>query len=164
MRTIGNLLWLVLAGFWLALAYAFAGLINLVFIVTIPFSIQAFKLAGYALWPFGRVVVHRPERVSGGRRKGSTGSSGWLSDGCSSSSSSGTPTTATSSVWLLSANVAVYVRAPVILTVIGFPLGVANLKMAGLALAPFGKRVVTLKEAAAMGAPIVARVDDLEDR
>ena len=62
MRAIGNLLWLVLAGCWLALGYALAGIVNCIFIITIPFGVQAFKLARYALWPFGHMVVHRPDR------------------------------------------------------------------------------------------------------
>ena len=57
MRTIGNILWLVLAGFWLAMSYAFAGLILCVTVIGIPFGIQSFKLAGFALWPFGRVCL-----------------------------------------------------------------------------------------------------------
>lgn len=60
MRLIGNVLWIVLAGFWLALGYVVAGLIQFVFIITIPFGVQSFKLAGYALWPFGRMVVQGP--------------------------------------------------------------------------------------------------------
>ena len=61
MRTIGNLLWLVLAGFWMAVGYAVAGIVLCVTVVGIPFGIQSFKLAGYALWPFGRVVVNDPD-------------------------------------------------------------------------------------------------------
>ena len=53
-RTIGNILWFVLAGFWLALGYAIAGVIACILIVTIPFGIASFRLAGYVIWPFGR--------------------------------------------------------------------------------------------------------------
>ena len=60
MRTIGNVLWLVLAGWWLAIGYVIAGILNCITIIGIPFGVQSFKLAGYALWPFGRVVVERP--------------------------------------------------------------------------------------------------------
>jgi uncharacterized membrane protein YccF (DUF307 family) len=59
-RTILNLIWLVLSGFWLALAYAFAGLIMCVLIITIPFGIASFRLAAYVLWLFGRTVIRRP--------------------------------------------------------------------------------------------------------
>ena len=62
MKTLANILWLVLAGFWLFLGYVLAGVVNCIFIITIPFGIQSFKLAGYALWLFGRVVVYRQNR------------------------------------------------------------------------------------------------------
>ena len=61
MRTLLKIIWLVLAGLWLALGYAIAGVIMCILIVTIPFGLQAFKRAGYSLWPFGRTVVKRPE-------------------------------------------------------------------------------------------------------
>lgn len=57
MRTIGNILWLVLAGWWLALLYVLAGALACVLIITIPFGIASFRIAGYALWPFGRTIV-----------------------------------------------------------------------------------------------------------
>lgn len=57
MKTIGNILWLLLAGLWLALGYAASGIVLCITIVGIPFGVQAFKLAAFALWPFGRSVV-----------------------------------------------------------------------------------------------------------
>src|SRR5580704_4599780 len=60
MRVVANLLWLLFAGLWLAVCYTIAGIISCVLIITIPFGIQSFKLAGYALWPFGKVVIERP--------------------------------------------------------------------------------------------------------
>ena len=57
MKTIGNILWFVLAGLWLAIGYAMAGLVMCITIIGIPFGIQAFKLSTLALWPFGRTVV-----------------------------------------------------------------------------------------------------------
>jgi hypothetical protein len=50
-RLIGNLLWLILGGLVLALGYAVAGVIMFVFVITIPFGIQAVKLASFSLWP-----------------------------------------------------------------------------------------------------------------
>ena len=55
-------MWLVLAGVWMAIGYITAGVLQCITIIGIPFGIQAFKLAGYALWPFGRVVVQRTDR------------------------------------------------------------------------------------------------------
>ena len=54
LRAIMNVIWLVLSGIWLALGYALAGVVMFILIITIPFGVQAFKLAGYSLWPFGR--------------------------------------------------------------------------------------------------------------
>ncbi|MDZ4232350.1 MAG: YccF domain-containing protein, partial [Dietzia sp.] len=59
MRTLGNVLWFLLAGWWLALAYALAGIIACLLIITIPFGIASFRLAAYVLWPFGRRTEFR---------------------------------------------------------------------------------------------------------
>jgi uncharacterized membrane protein YccF (DUF307 family) len=122
MRTIGNVLWLVLAGFWLAIGYVAAGVANCLTIIGIPFGIASFKLAGYALWPFGRAVVRDPRRDTALSTIGNV-------------------------LWFVLGG-AVLVLAHLLLgvllclTVIGIPLGVASMKMARLALTPFGHRVV----------------------
>ena len=54
-----NVIWLVFGGIWLAAGYALAGVICCLLIVTIPFGIASFRIALYALWPFGRTVVDR---------------------------------------------------------------------------------------------------------
>jgi uncharacterized membrane protein YccF (DUF307 family) len=64
-RTILNILWLVLAGLWLAIAYVVAGVLLCITLIGIPFGVQAFKLAGYALWPFGRTLVPSFTRLKG---------------------------------------------------------------------------------------------------
>ena len=61
MRFILNIIWLVLAGFWMAIAYALAALIMFILIITIPFGIQALKIGVFALWPFGRTVIKRED-------------------------------------------------------------------------------------------------------
>ncbi|MGH9224926.1 MAG: YccF domain-containing protein [Acidimicrobiales bacterium] len=122
MRTLGNLLWLVLAGVWLAIGYVVAGIVNCVFIITIPFGIQSFKLAGYALWPFGRMVVHRPDRDVA---LGCLGNAIWFLFG---------------GIWLATGHLVAGIL--LCITVIGIPMGIASFKMAGLALAPFGKMIV----------------------
>ena len=60
LKTILNILWLVLEGFWMAIVYVLAGIVCFVLIITIPFGIAAFRIAGYVLWPFGRTVERRP--------------------------------------------------------------------------------------------------------
>ncbi|MDI6098820.1 YccF domain-containing protein [Actinoplanes sp. NEAU-A12] len=54
---IGNILWLVLAGWWIALAHITAGVAQCVTIIGIPFGIANFKLVPVALWPLGREIV-----------------------------------------------------------------------------------------------------------
>lgn len=122
MRTIGNLLWLVLAGIWLAIGYVIAGILCCITIIGIPFGVQSFKLAGYALWPFGRVVVQRP-----GARTGVSVLANiiWLVLG---------------GIWLALGHLIVGLL--LCITIIGIPFGIASFKMAGLALMPFGKEVV----------------------
>ena len=62
MRFILNVIWLVLCGIWMAIAYAVAGLICFLLfflVITIPFGIAAFRIANYVLWPFGRTIAPR---------------------------------------------------------------------------------------------------------
>ena len=60
LNTILNVIWLVLEGIWMAIAYVLAGLVAFVLIITIPFGIAAFRIAGYVLWPFGRTIEQNP--------------------------------------------------------------------------------------------------------
>jgi uncharacterized membrane protein YccF (DUF307 family) len=129
MRTILNILWLVLAGFWLAIGYAIAGVINCIFIVTIPFGIASFRLAGYALWPFGRSVV--PKGIKAGALS-TLGNVLWFVFG---------------GLWMALLHMVAGIFLCV--TIIGIPLGIASFKMAGLALAPLGKTIVPNSEVAA---------------
>ena len=126
MRTIGNLLWLVLAGWWLALLYELAGLIACVLIITIPFGIAAFRIAGYALWPFGRTIVVAP-------------GAGLLS-------------IIGNIIWVLLFGWELFLAhlaagVLLLITIIGIPFGIASLKMSVLALVPLGTRVVDAHDA-----------------
>ena len=59
MRLILNVIWLLFGGFWLFLGYVLAGVLLCIPIITIPWAIASFRIAGYALWPFGRTVVSK---------------------------------------------------------------------------------------------------------
>ena len=50
-------LWLLPAGVWLALGYVVAGIISFILIITIPFGVASFRLAGLALFPLGKDIV-----------------------------------------------------------------------------------------------------------
>ncbi len=138
--TLGNVLWVLLAGIWLAIGYVAAGIINMITIIGIPFGIQSFKLAGYALWPFGRVVVVRPDRDAGLSCLGNV-------------------------LWFLLGGLGLAIGHLIVglllcLTIIGIPLGIGSIKMAGLAIAPFGKQVVPKSQLAMYpGVVIVSRID-----
>jgi uncharacterized membrane protein YccF (DUF307 family) len=54
---LGNIIWLVFAGWWLALGHVVTAVIMAVTIVGIPFAWAHLKLAGIALWPIGKVIV-----------------------------------------------------------------------------------------------------------
>jgi uncharacterized membrane protein YccF (DUF307 family) len=54
---LGNLIWLILAGWWLALGHLVTGVALALTIIGIPFAWAHLKLAGLALWPIGRMVV-----------------------------------------------------------------------------------------------------------
>ena len=56
MKLIGNVLWFVFTGFVSALAFLFVGLLLCITIIGIPFGVQCIKIAGLALWPFGKTV------------------------------------------------------------------------------------------------------------
>jgi len=59
-RVLGNVIWFVLAGFWLWLVYVLAGILACILIITIPFGIAAFRIAGFVVWPFGRTTIAKP--------------------------------------------------------------------------------------------------------
>jgi uncharacterized membrane protein YccF (DUF307 family) len=118
-----NVLWLVLSGIWMAIGYVIAGVIMFVLIITIPFSIAAFRFAGYALWPFGRTVVERPD--------------------------ADTPSLIGNVIWFIFAGwwIALgHIISGILLciTIIGIPFGVANFKLARLAIMPLGKEIVPI--------------------
>ena len=59
--TIGNIIWLVLAGWWLALMHLFWAFIYAITIIGIPFAWAHLKLAGIALWPVGKMIVPKDQ-------------------------------------------------------------------------------------------------------
>ena len=65
MRTLLNLIWLVLAGVWLAAGYVIAAVLMAITIIGLPFAWAHLKLAGIALWPVGKAVVPAEHPGSG---------------------------------------------------------------------------------------------------
>ena len=137
-RLVGNILWLLLGGLELAIAYVLLGLLAVVFIITIPFVVPAFRLAGFALWPFGRVLVRRPTAGAGS----TLGNIVWI---------------LVAGIWLALAHLfAALING---ITIIGIPFAIAHLKLASAALTPFGHDVVPASEA--LTVPVVVGVRQL---
>ena len=65
MRLVLNIIWLLFGGLWLAMGYLIAALVCFVLIITIPFGFAALRIAMFALWPFGRTIVAKPDAGSG---------------------------------------------------------------------------------------------------
>ena len=132
-----NVIWVVFGGFWLCLEYLFVGVIALIPIITIPASFACFRIAGVVLWPFGRTVVRQP--------------------------SAGVGSAAMNIVWFLIAGLwlaigHIVTSAAMAITIIGIPLAVANLKLNPVTCFPFGKIVVSKRQADMMGASPLGEV------
>ena len=121
MRLLGNLIWLLFGGIIIALEYLIASAFLFITIVGIPFGFQTLKLAGLALWPFGKEIVY-VDRGSG----------------CLS--------TIMNLIWIIVGGI--WICLPHILfgillgiTIIGIPFAKQHFKLAGLALTPFGREI-----------------------
>lgn len=104
LSTLLNIIWVVLAGLWLAIA--------------------SFRIAGYALWPFGRTVADHP--------------------------SAGALHVLGNIIWFLLAGFwlaigHIVTAIPLFISIIGIPLGWANLKIIPLALMPLGKVIIPMR-------------------
>ena len=121
LRVILNVIWLIVEGLWMAIAYVLAGLVAFILIITIPFGIAAFRIAGYVLWPFGRTIERHP-------RAGIASVIGnvlWI---------------ILFGWWLAIGHLIAGVL--LCLTIIGIPLGLASFKIIPVTLVPLGVRIV----------------------
>ena len=122
LRVILNVIWLVLAGLPMALAYAAAGIICFILIVTIPWGIASFRIANYVLWPFGRTVVDKPTAGVGS----AIGNVIWI---------------IVAGIWLVIGHVTSAIALAV--TIVGIPLAIAELKIIPVTLTPLGKQIIS---------------------
>ncbi|PXX66774.1 uncharacterized membrane protein YccF (DUF307 family) [Nocardia tenerifensis] len=116
-----NVLWLVFVGFWMALGYILAGIICCVLIITIPWGIASFRIAAYALWPFGRTTVEKQGAGAGSL----IGNIIWV---------------IVAGWWLALGHLLTSI--PLFVSIIGIPFGWANLKLIPLSLFPLGRDIV----------------------
>ena len=123
MRPLLNVIWLVFAGLWMAICYAAAGIAAFVFVITIPFGIASFRMANYALWPFGRTVVRRSDAGAASV----LGNVLWV---------------VLFGLWLALGHAVTGIL--LCITIVGIPLGVASFKMIPIALLPLGREIVPI--------------------
>jgi uncharacterized membrane protein YccF (DUF307 family) len=121
MRLLGNIIWLLFGGVFIALEYLISSIALIITIVDIPFGIQTLKLAGLALWPFGK-EVHNTD----------------ISTGCL--------TVIMNIIWIITGGIWISLSHVVFgflfsITIIGIPFGLQHFKLAALALSPFGKEI-----------------------
>jgi uncharacterized membrane protein YccF (DUF307 family) len=127
-KTVGNILWLVIVGWATALTWLLAALILAITIVGIPFARQCLKFARFSLWPFGRTAIDDPTATP----LGCVGNVLWFIPG------------------LFLAIEYALLGALLAITIIGIPFAVQAFKFIPLAVFPFGKRIVRIDE---LGAP-----------
>jgi len=120
-----NVVWLIFGGVGIVLGYLLAGLICCLLIVTIPFGIAAFRIALYAMWPFGRTIVDSPSAGAGS----AVGNVLWL---------------LLAGIWITIGHVVA--GAALCLTVVGIPLGLAHFKLIPVSLMPLGKEIVPVND------------------
>ena len=118
-----NLLWLVFGGIFTAIEYLVASLLMMITIIGIPFGMQTLKMASLALWPFGKTV--RSGEHSGGCLYILMNVL-WIFLG---------------GIWICLSHLAFGVV--LCITIIGIPFGLQHFKLAGLALTPFGKDIIS---------------------
>jgi len=121
MKTLGNIIWLVFGGFFIALEYFISSLLLCITIIGIPFAIQSFKLGLLALWPFGKKVSERED-----------------AHGCIS--------VFMNVLWILLGGFWICLSHIILgvllaITIIGIPFAKQHFKLAGLALTPFGREI-----------------------
>jgi uncharacterized membrane protein YccF (DUF307 family) len=125
MRLILNVIWFVLCGWWMAILYALAGIVCFILIITIPFGIAAWRIAGYVLWPFGRSIQMRRD--------------------------AGIASLIGNIIWIVLVGWELalgHLTAGILLclTIIGIPLGLANFKLIPISLLPLGVKIVRSDE------------------
>lgn len=136
MRTILNFLWFILGAVLMGLAWWLAGIVAYITIIGIPWGKACFVMGKFSFFPFGKEAISRRELNQaddiGTGALGTLGNVIWF---------------IFAGIWLALGHVACAIANFV--TIIGIPFGIQHLKLAGIALAPIGKTVVSKEVAAA---------------
>lgn len=122
MKTIGNIIWIVFGGLIVAVEYVLASIPFFISIIGIPFGLQSLKMATVALWPFGKKISNANNNL-----------------GCLS--------IIMNIIWLFIGGIWIclthfWFGLLFYITIIGIPFGNQHMKLAKLALTPFGREIV----------------------
>lgn len=125
MKFLGNILWMFFGGLVTAVEYVVASFLLMCTIVGIPFGIVTLRIGLYVLWPFGSKVVDKP-----------------------SSANYGCLNLVMNIIWIIAGGLVIWLTHIALglllcLTIVGIPFGRKQFTLARLALAPFGKEVVS---------------------
>jgi len=122
MKFIGNIIWFIFGGVLVFFQYTIASCLLFISIIGIPFAMQTFKLARLTLWPFGKKIIPQEN-------------------------SSETASVFFNIIWFFIGGVWISITHLLLglfffITIIGIPFGKQHFKLAGLALTPFGKKII----------------------
>ncbi|MBD1574572.1 YccF domain-containing protein [Vibrio sp. S17_S38] len=132
MRTIGNIIWFLLGGVFMGLAWWLAGVLCIISLICIPWAKSCFVIGTFTFFPFGKEAIKRNELNFrddiGTGVLGMIGNVVWF---------------LFAGIWLaighLTAAVACFV------TIIGIPFGIQHIKLALISLAPIGQTIVKIR-------------------
>lgn len=122
MKTLGNIIWVLFGGIFIAIEYLLGSVALMITIIGIPFGLQSLKLAEVALWPFGKKVKQRE-------------------------SASGCLSLLMNVIWFFVGGIPIVLTHLLFgilfyITIIGIPFGNQHFKLMKLAFTPFGKEIV----------------------
>ena len=120
MKLLGNIIWFVFGGIEIAIGYVMSSLAMMITIIGIPFGLQTIKLASLALWPFGKKVTRKP--------------------------TSGCLNTLMNIIWFFVGGLPIAISHWLFgllfyITILGAPFGKQHMKLAHIALSPFGREI-----------------------
>ncbi|EGR0541012.1 YccF domain-containing protein [Vibrio cholerae] len=135
LRTLGNIIWFLCGGIVMGLAWWLVGVLAFISIIGIPWGRACFVIGNFSFWPFGYEAISRDELTNqtdiGTSGFGVLGNIIWF---------------ILAGFWLAVGHILSAVAC--FITIIGIPFALQHLKLAVISLAPIGKTVVPIEEAA----------------
>ena len=128
LRLVGNIVWVLFGGLFMAVGWAVAGILSFLTIIGIPWGIAAFRIAEFSLWPFGREMVDRKQGTTM-KTLSLVGNILWVVIG---------------GWWIALGHLVSAVLLAI--TIIGIPFAWQHVKLAGISFTPLGKEIVPIRD------------------